>query len=142
MTPSVFYFLFVLNLELYGNIANDTSAVHEMSIRLRGKNAASIEQRVIEIKQIDDVCREFAKLSISSIRPGSILLMVHPITPDIWKSTSDDNKQKLLIEFIRQLLDTPDVKNLIHNEIDVAIEIKEVKNVFGDPAWRGMYSIV
>jgi hypothetical protein len=100
-------------------------------------NADSIEKHLIQNDQIDVLCCKFAKLSISSIRHGSILLMVHPNTPDTWKSTSDGQKQKLLIEFIRQLLDTPDVKNLIHNEIDVAIEIKEVKNVFGNPTWRG-----
>lgn len=138
----MFYFLFVLNLEFCGNIADDTSAVHEMSIRFRGINAASIEQRLIQNDQIDVLCRKFAKLSISSITRGSILLMVHPITPDTWKSTSDVQKQELLIEFIRQLLDTPDVKNLIHDKIDVAIEIKEVKNVFGNPTWRGTYNIV
>lgn len=138
----MFYFLFVLNLEFSGNIADDTSAVHEMSIRLRGKNDVKIERHLSQNEHIDDLCRKFAKLSISSIRHGSILLMVHPITPDTWKSTSDVDKQELLIEFIRRLLDTPDVKNLIHNEIDVTIEIKENKNVFGDPAWRGTYNIV
>lgn len=138
----MFYFLFVLNLEFSGNIADYTSAQHEMSIRVRGKHADAIEQHVIQNEHIGDLCREFAKMDISSTRRGSILLMVHPITPDTWKSTSDVDKHELLKEFIRQLLDTPDVKNLIHNEIDVTIEIKENKNVFGDPAWRGSYNII
>jgi hypothetical protein len=51
-----------------------------MSIQLSGINADSIEKHLIQNDQIDVLCCKFAKLSISSIRHGSILLMVHPNT--------------------------------------------------------------
>lgn len=108
-----------------------------MSIRVNGINANAIELQLARHADIDNLCRQFAKLSVSNIKQGSVLLLVHPISPDIWRKSSEEEKQKLLEEFIYQLIYQSDVKNLIQKEIDVSIEVNEIKNVFGDPAWRG-----
>ncbi|VDI26127.1 Hypothetical predicted protein [Mytilus galloprovincialis] len=107
-----------------------------MSIKFQGINASKIEVKLARLADIDNLCRQFAKLSVSNIKQGSVLLLVHPISPDIWRKSSEEEKQKLLEEFIYQLIYQSDVKNLIQKEIDVSIEVNEIKNVFGDPAWR------
>lgn len=113
------------------------SAAYEMSIKVNGLNANAIEFKLARNAEIDNLCRKFAKLAVSNVRRGSVLLMVHPISPDTWRKSSDTEKKKLLEEFVHQLLESPEVTKLIQKEINVTIDVNEIKNVFGDPLWRG-----
>ncbi|XP_071125381.1 uncharacterized protein [Mytilus edulis] len=112
------------------------SAAYEMSIKVNGLNANAIEFKLARNAEIDNLCRKFAKLAVSNVRRGSVLLMVHPISPDTWRKSSDTEKKKLLEEFVHQLLESPEVTKLIQKEINVTIDVNEIKNVFGDPLWR------
>ncbi|XP_063413528.1 uncharacterized protein LOC134695956 [Mytilus trossulus] len=112
------------------------SAAYEMSIKVNGLNASSIELQLAQNAEIDNICRRVANLTISNIRRGSVLLMVHPISPDTWRKSSDSEKMKLLEEFVHQLLESTEVRKLIQKEINVTIDVNEIKNVFGDPLWR------
>lgn len=109
-----------------------------MAIKVNGKNASAIELKLARNTEIDNLCQQFAKLSVSNIKQGSVLLLTHPISDNTWlKSYNTNVKEQLLKTFIYQLITQSDVQNLIRKKIDVAIEVNEIKNILENPVWRG-----